>query len=179
VTGDGDFVRLVNALQNQGCRVDVIAFHNASHMIREAADVFLSGFLVPGLLPAENGRSRGFLHTLYEDKYYGFVTMQTGFLPDEAASDVFLHGKDLEGGALSNKEFARLKGGASILEFDLTRDEKGRKAVNATVLRPNPEDRGGRPPAREAPRASGPAAAKAGPSGEAAPEPLPRSGEAP
>jgi uncharacterized LabA/DUF88 family protein len=51
LTGDGDFLRLVVALQNMGCRVEVIGFHNVSKDLREGADSYLSGFLVPGLLP--------------------------------------------------------------------------------------------------------------------------------
>lgn len=51
VSGDGDFVRLVIALQNQGCRVEVMGFNNVSNELREAADLYISGFLVPGLLP--------------------------------------------------------------------------------------------------------------------------------
>ena len=51
LTGDGDFIRLILALQNMRCRVDVIAFKYASNELKEVADSYLSGFLVPGLLP--------------------------------------------------------------------------------------------------------------------------------
>ncbi len=40
LTGDGDFIRLVLALQNMGCRVEVIAFNNVSNELKEAADQF-------------------------------------------------------------------------------------------------------------------------------------------
>ncbi len=53
LTGDGDFIRLVTALQNMGCRVEVIGFNNVSNELREAADSFISGFLIPGLLPIQ------------------------------------------------------------------------------------------------------------------------------
>ncbi len=55
MTGDGDFIRLVLALQNMGCRVEVISFNNVSHELKEAADSYLSGFLIPGLLPMQSG----------------------------------------------------------------------------------------------------------------------------
>ena len=59
LTGDGDFLRLVVALQNMGCRVEVIGFHNVSKELREGADSYISGFLVPGLMPiAGTYRSR-------------------------------------------------------------------------------------------------------------------------
>ncbi len=51
LTGDSDFIRLVIALQNMGCRVEVIGFHNVSNELREVADSFMSGFLIPGLMP--------------------------------------------------------------------------------------------------------------------------------
>ena len=54
VTGDGDFVQVVRALQNKGCRVEVVAFDNVSHELRREADMFLSGYLIPNLLPIDN-----------------------------------------------------------------------------------------------------------------------------
>jgi uncharacterized LabA/DUF88 family protein len=50
-TGDGDFVQVVKALQNTGCRVEVVAFENVSADLRREADLYLSGYLIPGLLP--------------------------------------------------------------------------------------------------------------------------------
>ena len=51
VTGDGDFVQVVKALQNRGCRVEVLAFDNVSTDLRNEADMFVSGYLIPDLLP--------------------------------------------------------------------------------------------------------------------------------
>lgn len=53
-TGDGDFTRVVAAVQNRGCRVEVLALDNASGSIRREADLFVSGYLIPGLIPVEN-----------------------------------------------------------------------------------------------------------------------------
>ena len=36
-TGDGDFVQVVRALQNKGCRVEVLAFDNVSEELRREA----------------------------------------------------------------------------------------------------------------------------------------------
>ena len=55
-TGDGDFAKVARALQNMGCRVEVVAFDNVSGDLRREADLFVSGYLIPGLLP---GESRG------------------------------------------------------------------------------------------------------------------------
>ena len=51
VSGDGDFVQVVRALQNMGCRVELIGFQNVSYNLRCESDVFVSGYLIPGLLP--------------------------------------------------------------------------------------------------------------------------------
>lgn len=50
-TGDGDFVQVVRALQNRGCRVEVVAFDNVSSDLRREADLYFSGYLIPNLLP--------------------------------------------------------------------------------------------------------------------------------
>lgn len=52
-TGDGDFVQLVRALQNKGCRVEVMGLENVSSDLRQEADYFISGFLIPNLIPTE------------------------------------------------------------------------------------------------------------------------------
>ena len=55
-TGDGDFVQVVRALQNRGCRVEIVAFDNVSGNLRREADHFLSGYLIPGLIPSRAWR---------------------------------------------------------------------------------------------------------------------------
>ncbi len=59
VSGDGDFLRLVTALQNKGCRVEVIGFDNVNAELREGADLYLSGYLIPGLTPQSTGNGNG------------------------------------------------------------------------------------------------------------------------
>src|SRR5215213_9864877 len=56
VTGDADFIRVVQALQNKGCRVEVVAFENVSADLRREADIFMSGYLIPNLLPMSHAR---------------------------------------------------------------------------------------------------------------------------
>jgi len=79
VSGDGDFVQVVRALQNKGCRVEVLAFKNVSHVLRNEADVFTSGYLVPDLIaqdqPLENGVkiARGVCYSYFPKKSYGFM----------------------------------------------------------------------------------------------------------
>ena len=48
-TGDGDMAKVVSALQDRGIRVDVLGFNNVSRELRETADQYIDGFMVPGL----------------------------------------------------------------------------------------------------------------------------------
>lgn len=81
LTGDGDFIRLVIALQNMGCRVEVIGFDNVSHELKESADSYISGFLIPGLLPIQGGNGhdtehnwqRGTVVNYNQNRGYGFL----------------------------------------------------------------------------------------------------------
>ena len=81
VSGDGDFVQVVRALQNMGCRVELLAFQNVSYDLRCEADLFISGLLVPGLLPGlreprwgEIGsRVRGTCRHYNPDRGFGFL----------------------------------------------------------------------------------------------------------
>ena len=76
LTGDSDFIRLVLALQNMGCRVEVIGFNHVSQELKEAADSYLSGFLIPGLLPMTSdsaNRKRGIPIKYNHDRGFGFM----------------------------------------------------------------------------------------------------------
>lgn len=81
-TGDGDFVRLVSALQDRGSRVEVLAFQRYSRELSEAADVFTNGYLVPNLLPTPHGSAQwgelgsrvcGRFANWNSEKKYGFL----------------------------------------------------------------------------------------------------------
>jgi uncharacterized LabA/DUF88 family protein len=83
VTGDGDFIQVVTALQNKGCRVELIGFRNVSRQLQKEVDAFYSGFLIPDLLPvfyeprnewgAPGSCVRGVCTKWLADKGYGFL----------------------------------------------------------------------------------------------------------
>ena len=50
-SGDGDFIRLVRALQTRGKRVDLLSFSNTSTDLMREVDNHFNGYLVPGLIP--------------------------------------------------------------------------------------------------------------------------------
>ncbi len=142
-SGDGNFVRLVHALQSKGKRVDLLSFSNTSARLRREVDHHYSGFLYPGILPdsrEEPNRMRGTMHHVVEEKGFGFLTVQTGLEVDARRGDVFMHINDfvdLDGRALSNEDFAALKRRHTIVEFELVEQDGGKfKAVDACEFVP-------------------------------------------
>lgn len=140
-SGDGDFLRLVRALQNRGKRVDLLSFANSNTELVEEVDFHFSGFLYPDLLPPDKeqpDRARGYMHHVVEDKGYGFLTVQTGLGIDDVRDDVFLHINDFttgDGQPVSNERFARLRDRGAVVEFDMVTLEDGKvKAANAREL---------------------------------------------
>ena len=83
-TGDGDFCSVVTMAQNKGCRVELVAFANVSARLRREVDLFVPGYLVPGLLPTTppfagappwgevGSRVRGVCTKYFQDRSYGF-----------------------------------------------------------------------------------------------------------
>ena len=137
LSGDGDFTRLITAIQGMGCRVDVICLHYCSRELKQAADHFISGFLIPELIHSPEGRKRGILTAVNEEKYFGWITIYKSLNLDDIDREIFLHGNDLEGGRLGNEQFSELREQQAIIDFDLIVDERGRRAVNAAILRPD------------------------------------------
>jgi len=86
VSGDGDFVQVVRALQNVGCRVELLAFQNVSFNLRRESDLFVSGYLLPGLLPQEgprwgelDSRVRGICDYYNPDRGFGLLRYLVDF----------------------------------------------------------------------------------------------------
>jgi len=92
ITGDGDFVQVVRALQNNGCRVEVVGFDNISSDLKREADMFISGYLIPNLLPIkrtdcndmwgeEGSIVRGYCSHYYEERGFGFMRYMSRISP--------------------------------------------------------------------------------------------------
>jgi len=115
VTGDGDFLQVVSALQNRGCRLELIGFKNVSRQLQQAVDTFYSGYLIPDLLPIgyeprnDWGKAgscvRGVCTKWFPDKGYGFIRVLERISPDLWITDprdqgspffsVFCHANEL------------------------------------------------------------------------------------
>ncbi len=136
VTGDGDFLQVVRALQNKGCRVDILAFKNVSKRLREEADMFISGYMVPDLLPLEKEedeeRYRGICYSFMLDKGYGFMRYQKRlkgglWITDTRKKEspyetAFVHSSKFP----KNIDYYRLPNRDMIFEFTVVHDENGR-----------------------------------------------------
>jgi uncharacterized LabA/DUF88 family protein/cold shock CspA family protein len=140
-TGDGDFLRLVRALQSRGKRVDLLSFANTSTELRREVDNHWLGFLIPGILPADEGaenRLRGYMHFVNEERGFGFLTVRTGLGTSEIRDDIFCHIRDFtrDGEPVDNLTFAALRTRHAILEFELGLSPDGRaKAINVREYR--------------------------------------------
>lgn len=155
VTGDGDFVQVVRALQNRGCRVEVVAFRNVSSDLRREADMFMSGYLIPNLLPVEEKageeniwgevehRVRGICY--YHKNDFGFMRflkridqnlwMTDAKHPESPYGTAWFHDSSLPNG-LGSTIAADLPSRKYIFEFKLMRaeHERGLRAVDIQLL---------------------------------------------
>lgn len=134
-TGDGDFLRLVRALQSRGKRVDLLAFSNVNHVLRQEVDFHFPGYLIPGILPRDETRQfRGYLHATVEEKGYGFITFFAGMRATDIRDDLFCHVyncKRDDGSGATMDDLVAWRNHETILEFELGRDKNGREvAVN-------------------------------------------------
>jgi hypothetical protein len=145
VSGDGDFVQVVRALQNNGCRVELLAFQNVSYNLRCEADLFVSGFLIPGLLPQAPGRGprwgeiesrvRGTCRYYNPQKHFGFLRYYVGLdnltvtdpgAPDSPCRDAFFIDANLP----ADLDLGRLPSRDTVFEFTLVPgQEPGKKAA--------------------------------------------------
>lgn len=139
-SGDGDFCRLVRALQNKGKRVDALAFDNVSRELKREVDYFFPGTVVPGILPIRNPgeppRQRGILESVNAEKGFGFISTRTGYAVTDIQSGIFCHISQVseDGESVPNDRFHELSRAGAVLEFEPFESEKGMQAVNAVVI---------------------------------------------
>src|SRR5262245_8698445 len=184
ITGDGDFVQVVRALQNMGCRVELVAFQNVSYDLRCEADLFIPGFLIPGLLPQQQreprwgelgSRVRGTCRHYNPERGFGFLrylvnvenlTSSDPGSPDSPFRDAFFHFSNMPPGLdrslLPNRDM--------VFEFTLVPStvEKDKMAAADIVLvydysgrrAPAEPDRDYRPPPVDRDREPRPAPAE-------------------
>lgn len=133
-TGDGDFLRLVRALQDKGKRVDVLSFGNVAGDLRREADCHFPGFMVPDLL-APTERRIGVMHHV-DERGFAYLTLREGLPMHALRTDVILYAQDYteDGRRVSPERFRDLKTREILIEFDLAEGEGKPRARNATAF---------------------------------------------
>ncbi len=139
-SGDGDFLRLIRALQNKGKRVDAIAFNNVSNELKREVDYFFPGTLIPSILPIKNNqnrnRVRGILDSVVQDKGFGFLSTRSGFKVTDIDNSVFCHISQVteNDAPITNERFYELSRSSAVIEFEKTESAKGIQASNACIF---------------------------------------------
>ena len=143
-SGDGDFVQVVRALQNKGCRLEIVALENVSNRLKQESDLYMSGFLIPNLIPVDydgryeqppvwgevGSRVRGWCYW-HSDQGYGFIRYMKKISPalwitdtrhpDSPFGTVFFHDSNLP----SSINPTILPSRTFILEFELGKSDRG------------------------------------------------------
>lgn len=148
LTHHDKFVRLVKAMQDRGCRVELIGFDNIHPSLKREVDLFVSGYVIPGLLPVKSpyewgsvgSRVRGVCYDFSHGEGYGFMRYLAKindklWITDSRAADspyntVFAHVSQFE----SDFDTSFLPSRELIFEFDLVENEKGLVAQNIVLV---------------------------------------------
>lgn len=149
-TGDGDFVQVVKALQNRGCRVEIVAFENVSGELRREADMFMPGHLIPNLLPVQQkeekkwgdigSRVMGLCYHSRCDQGFGFMRYLKDISPglwvtdarnpDSPYETVYFGKSDLPAGV----DTSSLPSRNVIFSFQLANNKEGLRAKNIELV---------------------------------------------
>lgn len=127
LTGDSDFKKVAEAVQNMGCRVELIGFKNVGRELINECDSYTPGYIIPNLLPipgqeeedwgGEDFRVRGVVYSVVQEKKFGFLRYQNLAYEEE---EVFFHFSELP-----MDYFVQV---GDVLEFTLVRKEQGIQA---------------------------------------------------
>ena len=139
LTNNGNYISAINAVQQKGCRVELIGFDDVPGVLKRQADTYLSGYLVPGLLPIESpyewgkvgSRVRGVCYDFSHDDGYGFMRYMDTIneylwvtdsrLEHSPYKTVFAHISEFE----NNFDTDFLPSRDLIFEMDLVENDKG------------------------------------------------------
>ncbi|WP_138431378.1 NYN domain-containing protein [Fodinibius saliphilus] len=148
LTNNASYESVVNAVQDKGLRVEVIGFDDMAEDLKKAADMYISGYLIPGLLPIESpyawgktgSRVRGVCYDFSHNDGYGFlrflVKMNENLWITDSRFDespyntVFAHISQFE----ENFDTSFLPSRDLIFEFDLVENDKGLVAEDIVLV---------------------------------------------
>ncbi len=148
LTNHGNYLSALEAVQQQGTRVELLGFDDMPSELKKEADMYYSGYLIPGLLPVESpyqwgkigSRVRGVCYDFSHSDGYGFIRFLTKIDPNLWITDsrfekspyktVFSHVSQFE----DNFETDFLPSRELIFEFDLVENDKGLVAENIVLI---------------------------------------------
>jgi len=148
LTNQENYIYVVNALQNAGTRVEVVGFDHVPARLKKVADVFVSGYTIPGLLPIKSpyewgtvgSRVRGVCYDFSHSDGYGFLRylyrvdgnlwVTDSRSPDSPYKTVFAHVSQFE----ADFDSSFLPSRDLIFEFDLVKNEKGLVAQDIVLV---------------------------------------------
>lgn len=148
LTNKSSYRTVVKKVQEKGCRVEVVGFDDMSESLRKEADMHISGYLIPGLLPIESpyawgevgSRIRGVCYDYSYNDGYGFLRYLVDIneklwitdsrFEESPYETAFAHVSQFE----DNFDTSFLPSRDLIFEFDLVENEKGMVAENITLV---------------------------------------------
>lgn len=148
LTNNGSYVSVINAVQDKGCRVELIGFDDVAPELKKAVDLSISGYLIPGMLPIESpypwgevgSRVRGVCYDFSHNDGYGFMryldTIDENLWVTDSRFEqspyetVFAHVSRFE----DNFDTSFLPSRDLIFEFDLIENEKGLVAEEIVLV---------------------------------------------
>lgn len=148
LTNMRSYMSVVRAVQEKGVRVELIGFDNVPEDLKKEADMYISGYLIPGLLPIESpypwgetgSRVRGVCYDFSHDDGYGFLRFlvdvdENLWITDSRFEEspyntVFAHISQFE----DNFDTSFLPSRDLIFEFDLVENEKGLVAEDIVLV---------------------------------------------
>jgi len=132
-SGDGDFVRLVLALQNNGLMVDVLSFQDVSKELISVADHYYSGYLIPALIGKDlrPGNMRGSPLFYNDGKGYGKFQYYEFIGNELVTKDLFFHISQL----IDRADEAYLDRLGAVFEFKVVPNERVQGELMAAEIR--------------------------------------------
>lgn len=148
LTNNGSYVSVIDAVQRKGCRVEMVGFDNVTSSLKKEVDLYISGYLIPGLLPIESpyewgkvgSRVRGVCYDFSHNDGYGFLRYLVEMNENLWITDsrfvkspyktVFAHISQFE----DKFDTSYLPSRDLIFEFDLVENEKGLVAEDIVLV---------------------------------------------
>ncbi|MEX0778576.1 MAG: NYN domain-containing protein [Balneolales bacterium] len=148
LTSDSSFSKLITSIQNLGCRVELIGFDNVPASLKQEVDMYISGYIIPGMMPVKSpyewgtvgSRVRGVCYDFSHNDGYGFLRYLSRvddklWVTDSRSKSspyctVFAHVSQFE----QDFDTSFLPSRDLIFEFDLVENEKGLIAEDIVLV---------------------------------------------